>query len=360
MNTDIRVSVDFWDHHKTRKLIKKLGVEAAVSLQRIWMYAAKYRPDGNLEGMDEEDILFAAQFSGRNSGQFVNTLLELRWIDRVDGFYQLHDWNDHNSWVCGTKERSNAARFIRMAKTHPDLFKKLKEEGCTEISREDYEALIAKQRHVNAPFNVRSCAALTPAPAPAPAPLPKPYLKNNDDVTNYKSVGEVVSSVSSSFPSSSSVRAGVVLETVVDLLPDKHRQDNKLREILEEAIKSHGHHYVKAQLLYAIEKDPKKNFRGYVVKALTENYAGHSIEEEQEAERKRLEHEKRLLEEARKANEEEELFNAMLERVVKMPASDLEQVKMKIVEARGAFAGTILNGPSANAFIATFLIERGE
>lgn len=70
MNTDIRLSVGFWQHPKTRKLIKRLGLEAIRSLQILWLWAAQNRPDGVLSGMDWEDIELAADWQGEERAFF--------------------------------------------------------------------------------------------------------------------------------------------------------------------------------------------------------------------------------------------------------------------------------------------------
>lgn len=83
MNTDIRLSVDFWKNHKTKKLERRLGLEAIKSLQILWLWAATNRPDGILSNMTAEDIECDAEWDGEEN-IFVDTLVELRWLD-VDG-----------------------------------------------------------------------------------------------------------------------------------------------------------------------------------------------------------------------------------------------------------------------------------
>ena len=46
MNTGFRVAVDFFTHHKARKLKKRLGAAAVLSLLQLWAYAAKLRGEG--------------------------------------------------------------------------------------------------------------------------------------------------------------------------------------------------------------------------------------------------------------------------------------------------------------------------
>ena len=56
MNSDIRLSVGFFDHPKIIKLERQLGLEGVTALLRLWLWAAQNRPSGILSGMDGEDI----------------------------------------------------------------------------------------------------------------------------------------------------------------------------------------------------------------------------------------------------------------------------------------------------------------
>lgn len=114
MNTDIRLSVGFWLHPKTRRLAKRLGLEAVRSLQILWLWAAQNRPDGNLSGLDEEDIELAADWQGEEKAFFTACLGA--WIDEIDGGYVLHDWAEHNPWQAEAEARSDAARKAALAR----------------------------------------------------------------------------------------------------------------------------------------------------------------------------------------------------------------------------------------------------
>lgn len=80
MTTDIRISVEFWDHPKTKKLEKRLGLEAVKNLLILWMWTAKNKPSGVFENMDIEDIELAARWNG-DSGILVKNLVELKFLD---------------------------------------------------------------------------------------------------------------------------------------------------------------------------------------------------------------------------------------------------------------------------------------
>ena len=150
MNTDIRLSVDFWSHPKTVKLKRKLGLEGPVALQILWTWAAKNRPNGDLSGMDDEDIEIAAGWEtpdflpggGDPIPDFVPTLVELRWLDKTETGYKLHDWGDENAYAANAQNRGDRARFNRMASTYPDIYKTLVSKGMETITRSEYQRLV--------------------------------------------------------------------------------------------------------------------------------------------------------------------------------------------------------------------------
>jgi hypothetical protein len=164
MNPDIRVAVDFWDHPKTIKLEKRLGFDGPRCLQRLWMWASNNRTDGVFSDMSHEDIEIAAKWPGE-SGSFVAALIELRWAESDGGIVTLHSWKERNPWNATSLDRSDKARLSRMAKTHPELYKQLIDEGKIGVTKEEYVSLTTVKRPLT--------NGLSPAPAPAPAPAPQ-------------------------------------------------------------------------------------------------------------------------------------------------------------------------------------------
>lgn len=195
VNTDIRLSTGFWQHPKTRKLSRRLGLEGVRSLQILWAWTAQNRPDGELSGMDWEDIELAADWQGEER-VFFDYCLGV-WIDENpcgDG-YVVHNWKEHNSWAAEADNRSDASRLSRMAKTYPNEYQTLVQAGVKGISSTDYAALKnvkersdVIQRLVNeASANINNDRSTTverpstiaTSPAPAPAPSPTPMVINN-------------------------------------------------------------------------------------------------------------------------------------------------------------------------------------
>ena len=109
MNIDIRLSLGFLDHPKTKKLQKRLGEAAVLCLLRLWMWAAENRPTGKLTGMDSEDVELAAGWTG-DDGVFFRALTDCRWMDVTDDGLMLHGWEEHQAYASKSEERSASAK----------------------------------------------------------------------------------------------------------------------------------------------------------------------------------------------------------------------------------------------------------
>lgn len=109
MNSDIRISVCFPAHTKTKKLKRILGSDGVLSLITLWTYAAQNRPDGALTGMDLDDIAIASDWSG-DEKEFIDALVKIGWVEKIDGVYILHDWEENNPWAADAVNRSERAR----------------------------------------------------------------------------------------------------------------------------------------------------------------------------------------------------------------------------------------------------------
>jgi uncharacterized phage protein (TIGR02220 family) len=168
MNEDIRLSTTFFSHRKTKKLQRQLGDHGVMCLLTLWARVAIEKPSGDLSCWDKDDIEIEACFTG-DPGSFVDTLVELGFLDNYNG-YSLHNWETRQEWVVNAQDRSDRARLLRMAKTHNKIYTRLVNDGCTGVTRCDYNRLTKVQRSVNDTLT----APLTPAPVPVPDPDPVP------------------------------------------------------------------------------------------------------------------------------------------------------------------------------------------
>ncbi|MDR1658869.1 MAG: hypothetical protein LBR94_00820 [Desulfovibrio sp.] len=163
MNADFRVSVDFFSHHKARKLRKRLGATALLSLLQLWAYAAKVRTDGNLSGMTPEDIELVSEWEGQD-GEFVAILLEVGFLDQGEGGLLLHDWAENNPWVAEEKSRRERAQKNATSGWEKRKNKQLHDSGNADsMPRQSDGNATAKQLH-------DSGNAPSPSPSPSPSP----------------------------------------------------------------------------------------------------------------------------------------------------------------------------------------------
>jgi 5-methylcytosine-specific restriction endonuclease McrA len=115
LNTDIRLSVSFKGHRKRRKLRLLLGDNSTDYLIDLWITVAQDRPTGVLTGWSPTDIALAAGWEG-DAAQFVEALVNAGLLEEAEGVYRLHDWEDHQPWVCKAPQRSEGARRSAAAK----------------------------------------------------------------------------------------------------------------------------------------------------------------------------------------------------------------------------------------------------
>ena len=164
MNSDIRLSVDFFSHHKTKKVLRKIGPEGVICLVRLFCYVGKFRPDGRLDGMDVEDISDAVDWSG-DAEELVSTLCGAGFIEQSDdGVYIIHDWEKHNPWAAGANERSLSASKAGKASAEKRAKTAKNQTAAQRISTERSTDV---QREGNG-RSTESNEASTPSPSPSP------------------------------------------------------------------------------------------------------------------------------------------------------------------------------------------------
>ena len=193
MNNDIRISCSFPEHYKTKKLIAIAGHAAPFSLISLWVYAARNKPDGFLDNMDNFDIEIAGNWTGQPN-QLFDALVKCKFLTVADEGYYLHDWEIHQPYASSAEERSAKARFSILARHNRDLHTKLKEQGVNGLSISDYKEYTKRIRPEN-DANTKTYKNLTPSPLPYPVPLPAPEplpipKENNNHADFEKSANE--------------------------------------------------------------------------------------------------------------------------------------------------------------------------
>jgi len=166
MNVDFRVSVSLPSHPKALKLMRRLGDRSFYCLVRFWSFVAQNRPDGDITGLDIDDIELACDWRG-DAGSMHQALLDLCFIECIDGKMFVHDWEDYNGFACHAKERSEKAKLAAEARWHRRNGRK-NANGMPQAMQDD------------ATSNATSMQDDATSNAPSPSPSPSPNLKDKD------------------------------------------------------------------------------------------------------------------------------------------------------------------------------------
>ena len=172
MNSDIRIHIEFWSHAKTRQMIDDIGLQGPVSLQMLWCYVAKHRPDGVLTGMDTRSIEYAAGWPKDRAGEFFAYCTKNGWLDRTTrrGTWQIHEWTNYNPWAANFDSRKEKGKWNAHKLHH--VAKNLINPTC------DY--CRGAKGDPSKPHGVPMGDPVGyPCPsAPSPSPSPSPNVKN--------------------------------------------------------------------------------------------------------------------------------------------------------------------------------------
>lgn len=173
MNSDIRIAVSFKGHRKRKRLRMLLGPGSTDYLLDLWISTAMNHPTGVLTGMDETDIALEAGWE-EDSHKFVSALVECGFLEAVDGVYQLHDWEEHQSYVVKAPERKASAQHAAGKR----WAEKRNADSCGGHA-EGMPGAMRNDEKGNAPL-----------PSPLPLPLPSPVPEKEYSLRSYSSCSE--------------------------------------------------------------------------------------------------------------------------------------------------------------------------
>ena len=212
--SDIRVDTKFFQHPKTLKLLRRLGPGGVVGLLRLWLWTAENRPTGYLHGLGADDVDLIAGGADQSidltgptgpTGQtgplpFCETAKGLGWIDEADdGTLVLHEWAVHNPWAADAPNRSDKARFSKLASVAPAAYIQMVQDGRNSITAEEYKAVVAqlgnattkRQRNANDSITNHNGRS-TPSPSPSPVPSPSQDIKDDPKTTPMEDVDKLI------------------------------------------------------------------------------------------------------------------------------------------------------------------------
>ena len=84
---DMRLSLDFVDHPKVRKLIRKAGYEGFFSLLKLFSMAGKIYQKGVLKDLESEDIEALCEWHGED-GKFVDSMVDVGFLEKNEKWYK--------------------------------------------------------------------------------------------------------------------------------------------------------------------------------------------------------------------------------------------------------------------------------
>jgi len=156
---DLRIKFSFFDHLKTKRLIRVCGFEGVFCLLYLWKYAGMNCQKGHLKDMTPDDIEDAACWTGDNGVLY--GVLNGSFIDLLNGEHYLHDWERHQGYIFYAEERSDNARKAGLA------------------SGESRKKGIKTDNRTGSSTGC-STGSPTPSPSPLPSPTPLPIPKSSD------------------------------------------------------------------------------------------------------------------------------------------------------------------------------------
>lgn len=187
-SNDIRVDCGWPSHHKTKRLERRLPTGPRCLIQ-LWCYAAIHRTDGNLVGMDDDDVEEAAGWKGKR-GSFVAACLDPGpggslsgkprfgfFERRDDGVIVLHDWDEHQPWLVSRPARQASARHATDIRWGKKQKQQVGSEVTETIDGDNADRIPGRIRSGMRNGSDSDTNRNPPSPSPSPVPFPSPFEK---------------------------------------------------------------------------------------------------------------------------------------------------------------------------------------
>jgi hypothetical protein len=221
MSLDARISTTLPSHPKTKKLIRRIGMDGAWKLICFFLWARQAKPDGDLAGMSDEDLELAVDWHGE-PGALISAMSDVGFLDGEEFGRSLHDWEDHNPFAAGQSARSDKARLAGLVRQygaekgremfHAYQARKLQDDSSELATSSDDSACSSASSSATSSIEQSDeLAGSTPpsskSPAPSPSPSPYPLPKPNTPPTPRKRGREPVAALGLEFLLSAGVPA---------------------------------------------------------------------------------------------------------------------------------------------------------
>lgn len=164
---DMRINLNFVDHPKVKRLIRKAGYEAFYGLIRLFSIAGKMYQKGLFRGCTIEDIEDFADWHGED-GFLVDAMVSVGFMVHTSEGYAIHDWEHHQPWIYHADARSEQARKAIETRWERRRNRQIGAPDTVGI-RGEYGA----NTNSNTPLPSPSPSP-SPIPSPSPSPIPTP------------------------------------------------------------------------------------------------------------------------------------------------------------------------------------------
>jgi hypothetical protein len=112
---DLNLDMAYPANKKTRLLLRTLGKRADAIPVRLWCYVGKNHPGtGDLIGYSDDEL--AIVLGERPVKKIIAALIEVGFLEVVDGGYHVHDWEDRAGHLKVFHERAREAAHSRWKK----------------------------------------------------------------------------------------------------------------------------------------------------------------------------------------------------------------------------------------------------
>lgn len=109
----LNLDPNYFDHHKTKRLVTILGPHTDVLPLRLWAYCAKFHAlDGRLRGYSAEEVESIVGWCGTKNAA-IAALAKVGFISANPGGYACVDWLEHQGHLRMFSRRAKAAARAR-------------------------------------------------------------------------------------------------------------------------------------------------------------------------------------------------------------------------------------------------------
>lgn len=110
----LNLDLNYLDNVKTLRLVSRLGPGSAILPIALWIYAGKHHPEDGKLALLEAELEHICGWWGEK-GALVLALVEIGFLKKFEGFFQVNDWLEHSGHLAVFRKRAKTAAKKRWA-----------------------------------------------------------------------------------------------------------------------------------------------------------------------------------------------------------------------------------------------------